>query len=318
MRTVPVAALGRPVSVIGFGCSSLGSRISAKHGRKALERAYEAGITWYDVAPSYGDGHAEGLLGDFAAGRRDDIVIATKVGILPPARSIVARTAMPIARKLVMAVPRMRAMATRLRAAPTKAGLEAGLIETSLAASLKRLRTDHVDVLALHDPDADEVTDSPVLAALARIKSRGQARALSVAGSAEVAALALRSSPLFDIAQISNDPFSQGVRRLRAVAPPSRAMTIGFGVFGQGGPLAELRARLDRDPLLLEAFGAAGYGEKATADVARAFLLDYALASNAEGVTLASMYARDHLDFNVARAARPVRPAVLDLARRFV
>src|ERR1700727_306558 len=89
-----------------FGCGPIGSYAAdgeTTHGRAALEAALEAGITRFDVAPSYGDGEAERLLGDAlsewrartdpaslrpkrgdpgAAGSADDgpIVVSTKVG----------------------------------------------------------------------------------------------------------------------------------------------------------------------------------------------------------------------------------------------
>jgi aryl-alcohol dehydrogenase-like predicted oxidoreductase len=67
MRTIPVPALDHSVSSLGFGCASLGSRVSPVQSRAALEQAFDAGVTWYDVASSYGDGHAETIPGEFAA-----------------------------------------------------------------------------------------------------------------------------------------------------------------------------------------------------------------------------------------------------------
>ena len=54
---------------IGMGCASLGSRVGRREGLRALARAYDAGITWFDVAPSYGDAEAETILGEFVQGR---------------------------------------------------------------------------------------------------------------------------------------------------------------------------------------------------------------------------------------------------------
>src|SRR5438105_10248388 len=84
MRTVVCPGLGREVSALGFGCASLGSRVSEAQGLRALGLAYERGVTWYDVAPPYGDGEAEGILGKFLAGRRERVAICTKFGIPRP------------------------------------------------------------------------------------------------------------------------------------------------------------------------------------------------------------------------------------------
>src|SRR5689334_14528424 len=87
MRRIPVANLENGASIVGMGCASLGSRVGRHDGLKALNRALEVGITWFDVAPSYGDAEAENIIGKFAQGKRSKIQICTKVGILPARRS---------------------------------------------------------------------------------------------------------------------------------------------------------------------------------------------------------------------------------------
>src|SRR5882757_6399390 len=82
-----VEALGRRVSGVGLGCASLDSRIGVRKGLEALERAYEAGIAWYDVAPSYGDAMAESTLGEFASRKRDSVYVCTRLACarrIPP------------------------------------------------------------------------------------------------------------------------------------------------------------------------------------------------------------------------------------------
>ena len=71
MRTVVCPGLGRDVSAVGFGCASLGSRVSEAQGLRALGLAFERGVTWYDVAPPYGDGEAEGIAD--GPGEGDDV-----------------------------------------------------------------------------------------------------------------------------------------------------------------------------------------------------------------------------------------------------
>src|SRR5258708_34049436 len=83
-------------SAIGMGCASLGSRVGRREGLRALNRAYDAGVTWFDVAPSYGDAEAETILGEFVQGRRDKIKLSTKVGIRPAPTPLVMRVAKPI------------------------------------------------------------------------------------------------------------------------------------------------------------------------------------------------------------------------------
>ena len=80
---------------------------------RALNRAFDAGVTWFDVAPSYGDAEAETILGEFARGKRDKIQICTKVGIRPARTPFAMRAAKPILRCAVDTVPMLRKYVTR-------------------------------------------------------------------------------------------------------------------------------------------------------------------------------------------------------------
>jgi len=102
----------------------------------AIEAALDAGITFFDTAEGYGDGYSEELLGRVLAGRRQRVVIASKVS---PAN---------------------------LRAPDVKAACEA---------SLKRLRTDYVDLYQIHWPNPD-VPIEETLGALAELKAEGKIR----------------------------------------------------------------------------------------------------------------------------------------------
>jgi aryl-alcohol dehydrogenase-like predicted oxidoreductase len=77
---------GMRISVLGFGCASAMSRYGTRATLRSMEAAFEAGINYFDAARSYGFGEAEHVLGCFAKGRRDRIVLATKFGIAATAR----------------------------------------------------------------------------------------------------------------------------------------------------------------------------------------------------------------------------------------
>jgi aryl-alcohol dehydrogenase-like predicted oxidoreductase len=183
MKLVSVEALGSKVSSIGFGCASLGSRIGVRKGLEALERAYDAGITWYDVAPSYGEAMAESILGEFASSKRDSICLCTKVGMRPPDTPAVMRALKPMSRIVFAALPGLRSQVSRVRPKPFKIPLSAELIKRSVEESLRRLRTDYVDVLALHRADAEEVVREDIIRAVERVLGEGKARAISIAGN---------------------------------------------------------------------------------------------------------------------------------------
>jgi hypothetical protein len=300
---------------IGFGCASLGSRVSRRDGLAALAKAYDAGIRWYDVAPSYGDGQAETLLGEFAADRRDAITLCTKVGILPPAPSLPKRLLRPAVRAALSVVPGLRQTVRRHRPAAVKPPLDASRILPSLDASLKRLRTDYVDVLALHEATPDEVTRDDILRAIETVLSSGKALAISIASSSEAALAGIAESPRYGVVQLANNPFIPLRARVAGALPPGRDIRIvTHTVYGASGMVERLTARIRSDSVLSGALADAGYSGSVR-EQALAYLADYALASNDSGTVLMSMFGAGHLEANLARLSRmPDRATILAIA----
>ena len=207
MRTVACDGLGA-VSALGFGCASLGSRISAATGARAVERALEAGVTWFDVAPSYGDGAAETILGDALRGVPAQIV--TKAGLAAPPKGLLKRVAGAVARPVVAALPGLRPLVKRLRPdGARRVALDAETVRVGLLRSLERLRRDAVAVLALHDPSTDDVRDEAVIRALCDLKDEGLAALIGVAGTPEAIRAAEREGLPVDVAQTAHSPFAK-------------------------------------------------------------------------------------------------------------
>ena len=295
MRQIFATGLNRHVSAVGFGCASLGSRVPAPDGRRALDLAFAEGITWFDVAPPYGDGRAEAILGEFLSGKRDQVAICTKVGIEAPHLSLPARLAKPALRTVLKLAPHLRKQIARHRPASSRAPLNAAQIEGSVTASLKRLKIDYVDVLALHDPSEVDVINDEVLAALSRIIEKGYARVVGIAGERAVAENGLRSNSLYGMTQYASEP-------LTASSFERPILRVTHSVFGVGGALSNLTAALADNPVILGKLRDLGLSGTYN-QIAATALMQLALSSNSQGVVLASMFRRDHLQFNVAQAS---------------
>lgn len=309
MRQVFATALDCQVSVLGFGCASLGSRVSAPEGLRALASAYDQGVTWFDVAPPYGDGKAEALLGQFLKGKRDQVIVCTKVGIAPPSLSLTARLARPVLRTALKALPQLRHRITRHRPASTRALINAAEIETSVFSSLKRLNVDYIDVLALHEPSVDDVLNDEVRAALGRIVEKGYARAIGIAGERAIAEQGIKVDPLYRMTQYADGPF-------KAPFANQQALRVTHSVFGLGGALSKLTSALTHDPGLLSRLQDLGLSGS-NSDIAANALMDYALSNNRDGVVLTSMFHSAHLAFNVAHADRTPNEAIVALLRGY-
>jgi aryl-alcohol dehydrogenase-like predicted oxidoreductase len=301
-------------SALGFGCASLGSRIAEGQGRRLLEAAFERGVTWFDVAPSYGAGRAEAILKPFLAAHRAEVTVCSKVGLAPPRHNGLLRLVYDLARPVAGVAQGLR---RRFRAVGAtrnvRVPLTPELIETSIVGSLARLGTDHLDVYALHDPDPADLGRDAVIDALVRVKARGLARHIAVAGSF-AAARAAAAVPVVSILQLADDPAVAPLPRLRALLD----RPVGFvthSVIGVGGARDRVAAAIRRaDAALAADLAAAGYAGPPEAAAAK-LLVRRAFASNAGGVVLMSMFSGSHLADNAALADAPDPAAAALLAR---
>ena len=324
MRQIPIANLERAAPAIGMGCASLGSRVGRREGLRALDRAFGVGITWFDVAPSYGDLEAETILSEFARGRRDKLQICTKVGIQPAQTPFMMRAAKPIVRSAVYAVPMLRKYVARARPIPTKLTITGEMISKSIDGSLRRLRTDYVDVFALHGAEFGEVLREDILQTLQRIIRLGKAKTISIASSLETGLLGITGSNIYAVIQVENNPFQPSLALAAERLPKGRRVSfVTHSVYGKFGALRQLCELIESDTTKSKILRNEGYSGD-NESVAAAFLADYALATNSNGVTLFSMLKKKHLDFNLGRLeqvpdkARIERLALTLTARQIV
>ena len=114
---------GLSVSLVGLGCNNFGGRIDLEASREVVHKALDLGVTLLDTADTYGNfGGSETCLGEILGARRKDVVLATKFG-------------MP------------------MNAEGTIKGASRRYIMSEVEASLKRLKTDWIDLYQLHQPD---------------------------------------------------------------------------------------------------------------------------------------------------------------------
>lgn len=288
MRRIALGRTGIETSRLGFGCASLGSRVGAAEGLRAIEAAFEKGVTWLDLAPAYGRGEAEPIAAQFLKGRRDRVQVATKVGLAPPrAGGRLASLVMPVARRAVGALPSLRAALRRTGIQSNQAlSLTPALLQTSLESSLRRLETDYLDIYALHNATAADLARDDLLRALEDIVSSGKARAIAVASDEKAAQATLAGGPV-SVVQIPLPPpgaFS--------VLPEIRAAGLGIivhSVFGLEADGASELHRLKADPALQAKVATITGTSDLQVALAR-LRFSRALASVPEGVVLVSMF----------------------------
>lgn len=140
-------------SPVGFGASSLGNAFGAIdpiEGAAAVRHAIDRGMNYFDVSPYYGLTLAETRLGEALEGRRSEVLLSTKCG----------------------------------RYGAAEFDFSASRITAGLEDSLRRLRTDHVDLLLAHDVefgDLQQIVDETI-PAMRRMQAAGKTRYVGISG----------------------------------------------------------------------------------------------------------------------------------------
>ena len=123
MKLRSLGKSGLQVSLVGLGCNNFGGRIDLEASRKVVYKALDLGITLFDTSDSYGEqGGSETILGQVLGTRRKDIILATK-------------------------------FATQMDNVGFLKGASRRYIRSAVEASLRRLKTDWIDLYQLHQPD---------------------------------------------------------------------------------------------------------------------------------------------------------------------
>jgi aryl-alcohol dehydrogenase-like predicted oxidoreductase len=176
-------------------------KIDDSEAVQTIRRALEGGITSFDTAPAYGGGHAEETLGAALEGRRDQAIVITKCGIVPRAHG---------------------------SQQPGRDSSRASILR-EIDDSLRRLRTDHVDVYLVHWPDQDTPLEE-TMAALDDIQQAGKTRLVGVSNfDVPLLKECLAVRPI-DVLQVGYNLFDR--RMEREVFPFCQANSIGVMAYG--------------------------------------------------------------------------------------
>src|SRR5262245_40656698 len=205
MRYRPFGRTGLSVSVVGFGCRPMaGERYGAiedDEAVKPIHRALDKGVNCVDTAPAYGAGHSEEVVARALEGRRRDVILVTKCGVKAPPPGQVG---------------------------PLRDATRANILR-EIDASLERLRTDWVDVLLIHWPDAKTPFDES-MRALEEVVASGRARFVGVSNfTGAMMAECLRTRRV-DVSQVGYHMLDR--RQEQETFPLCREQ--GIGVMGYG------------------------------------------------------------------------------------
>jgi aryl-alcohol dehydrogenase-like predicted oxidoreductase len=178
---------GWRVSEIGFGGARIGGLLAQDGGRatslRTLEAAFDGGINFYDTADMYSQGESEILVGKAFRKKRDKVFIATKGGYCLPGRKRLIQLIKPFAKPIVRAIGLRRSVVPAALSGTISQNFSPGHLRTAVEASLRRLRSDHIDLYQLHSPPREllgaQLQDA--LGLLSRLKAEGKIREYGIA-----------------------------------------------------------------------------------------------------------------------------------------
>jgi aryl-alcohol dehydrogenase-like predicted oxidoreductase len=205
MRYRPFGRTGLEVSVMGFGCWPMaGDRYGAiedDEAVKAIHRALDRGVNCVDTAPAYGAGHSEEVVARALEGRRRDVILVTKCGVRVPPPG---------------------------QPGPLRDASRANVLR-EIDASLRRLRTDWVDVLLVHWPDAGTPVEE-TMRALEEVVASGRARFVGVSNFTGAMLAECMRTRRVDVSQVGYHMLDR--RQERETFP--YCLGQGIGVMGYG------------------------------------------------------------------------------------
>jgi len=166
-------------SVLGFGCSkiaSLTTRYTTKEVSSTLEQALDNGITFYDTADIYGQGDSERLLGKVFNKQRGKVIFCSKAGLTLSAPQRLIRYIKPFLRSGITHLQSTSKKTTEIREKIEQQCFEPSYIRNQIESSLRRLKTDYLDLFLLHNPPENIISSDEIFDVLDTIKSQGHIR----------------------------------------------------------------------------------------------------------------------------------------------
>ena len=287
---------GIQVSVLGYGAAALGGvygQVSGREARRVVRCAVDRGINYFDTAPAYGDGLSEIRLGKALAGRRREIVLASKAGRFQAGGRL-------------------------------EFDFSAARLRRSLEESLARLNTDYLDVFQLHDveyADFNRILDE-ALPELQAMKREGTIRAVGVTGRPTelLARLAEQARPDMILSYGHYTLLNTAI--MERLAPVCASLEIGLvnaaplemGLLAPGGPPAWHPA----SPEIQEAIRRAREFCAGRGTSLEAVAVQFALANPAVASTLVGMRTVEEIKCNISSLGSPPDPTLLEELRNLL
>ena len=314
MRRRAIGSTSLVVSELGFGCARLGGIFHTGPTSeivRTVRTAIDGGITFFDTSDLYSQGESERLLGEALVGHRNEVIIASKVGYVLPTRRRLAAGLKPVLRPIIRSLGLRRGTLARRASGGLTQDFSPAHITGAIDASLRRLRTDHLDLYQLHSPPTALLEGGEFLEPLERLKRAGKIRYYGVScETTQDAEICLRFAAISSL-QVRLSLLAQDIAN--TVLPSAAARGLGViarecfaggllssdGAASRAGVDASVAARVEAFRVTAERHG------RTLAEVA----LQFAFAVPGVSIVLIGMRTGEQVRANLEALARPALSA---------
>lgn len=315
MKSITLPGTSITTSKLGFGCSNLLGVKTEEDAINLLACAHDTGVRHFDVAPYYGYGDAERVLGHFLRNRdRSKITITTKFGIQPPSGITRQRTLIRFARLV------MRALPSRLRnllRSQSKKTVKRGAFSVtdarkSLHSSLRLLDTDYVDFFLLHECTPEDCQSEELLQFMNEAQKAGKVKHFGIATEIGHTLRILDNTNEFaQVIQIENNIYCLNLNKVHS---EDDRIICSYGSFYHRDEVFEA---INSNPEAAELV-CASVNQKEISKAIPMFMLAYSLHVNNWGPVIYSSTDPDHIRSNASIAELDIPQTALQRIEQLV
>lgn len=226
------------VSELGLGCSGLGGglfRHDQAESAHVVHEAIDRGVNFFDTADNYSLGESERILGRAFRGRRDKIVIATKVGARFGTADVLLMKARPLMRPFKSLLGNARRSINLVRDKRKHYDFSPAHMTQALEGSLRRFGTDYLDIYQLYNPSIEQLENFEAGEVLERFKAAGKIRHYGITSNhAAEALVALKRTSVQSVQLPVSLLDQEALPELLALAATKGVAVIASTPLGQG------------------------------------------------------------------------------------
>jgi aryl-alcohol dehydrogenase-like predicted oxidoreductase len=217
---------------LGLGCARLGSVLGHDRADALLliRAAFDRGIRFFDTANIYAQGESERILGEALQSCRKQVTIVTKAGQYFPAWMNLAQPLKRIVSPVIRRSSAGRYMVSKAREAPLPQNFSDRVLRGSIESSLRRLNTDYADIVLLHSPPSQVISNGDALGVLDKVRAAGKAVKIGVSCEDVEVALQALDDRRVEVVELPLWPITEAAERFLDRAHRQDVVVIGRGL----------------------------------------------------------------------------------------